>query len=891
MKDKSLRMKSILTAFLVILLTSIINTGELRAQLIVTDAASLSGWTADSFVRNILLDEGVTISNAKFNGSTGVINCNSIGKFETGSTPTNLGIEAGLIIASGGVEVAVGPNDSDGTYVTTTCNSYSDSDLESIASETTYDEAVLEFDFIPWDEIVSFSFVFGSEEYMEYVNAGYNDVFGFFVDGANPAGGNYVHKNMALVPGTTQVVSIDNVNLNQNSGYYVDNTGGSTIQFDGFTTVIEVSFNVVPMSNYHIKMAICDAGDDWLDSGVFLEAHSFTTNFSHSMTIDEWVYTELPSNHYFCTNQGIEFNTLTNWHYDNVKWYFGDGTSAYGETVTHAYSEDGFYTVTNVIYNPHRETDSIYLSKVIEVRTLTAEQNVTTCDSYTWHGTTYTQSGTYTHQASNPGSCDSIVTLHLTINNSISTEENVTTCDSYTWHGTTYTQSGTYTHQSQTPVGCDSLVTLHLTISDSFSAEENVTACDSYTWHGTNYTQSGTYTHLSQTPGGCDSLITLHLNISDSYSSEETVTACNDFTWHGTTYTESGTYTHLSQTPGACDSTFVLNLTLGHDVQSDTLAFSCTPFTWHGTTYTQSGDYTYLSQTSLGCENLATLHLTIGQELIHPMEEEMSCDNSFIWHGHSYSNDGIYYDTITDGAGCIEVYSLDLTFMEEYSISLTETVCDRYPWQSAAGGYLTASGFYQYVGQTQGGCDSIINLNLTVNHSPGLKIDGLSQVAMTTDLGPFYTYYAIDTTGFGLCTVTWSCSNPEWILYLFDDTHKCMIAPTTLGMATLTATTHCNNGCDAVRTFLINSTYYDVDENGGNGVNLFPNPTNSQVTVQAYQLTHVKMFNNYGQTVKDIASQGMETQTVDVSDLPQGVYFVEITTTNGRIVKQLIITK
>lgn len=842
MKDKSLLMKSFLSAFLVILLTSSIGTGKLHAQLIVTDASSLNGWTADTFVRNILLDNGVTISNAKFNGSTGAINCNCIGKFETGSTPTNIGMEAGLILASGGVEVAVGPNYDAGAYVISSCNEYSDSNLESISSETTYDEAVLEFDFIPWDEILSFSFVFGSEEYMEFVNMGYNDVFGFFVDGADPAGGNYVHKNMALVPGTTQVVSIDNVNLYQNASYYIDNEGGSTIQFDGFTTVIEVSFNVVPMTTYHIKMAICDAGDSVYDSGVFLEAHSFTTNFSHSMTIDDWVYTELPSNQYFCTNQGIEFNTLTNWHYDNVKWYFGDGASAYGETVTHAYSEDGFYTVTNVIYNPHRATDSIYISKVIEVRTLTSEQNVTTCDSYTWHGTTYTQSGTYTYQSQNPGTCDSIVTLHLTI-------------------------------------------------SDSYSAEENVTACDSYTWHGTTYTQSGTYTHQSQTPGGCDSLMTLNLTISGSYSAEENVTACNDYTWHGTTYTQSGTYTHHSQTPGGCDSTIVLNLTLGHDVQSDTLAFSCTPFTWHGTTYTQSGDYTYQTQTAQGCEDLTTMHLTIGEELIHPLEEVMSCESTYPWHGHNYSNDGIYYDTVTDVAGCIEVYSLDLTFHEDYSLSLTETVCDKYPWQSAPGGYLTSSGFYQYTGQTQGGCDSIINLNLTVNHTPGLKIDGMSQVAMVTDLGPFYTYYAVDTTGFGLCSVTWECSNPIWKLYVYNEANKCMVAPTTLGTATLTATTHCDNGCDVTYTFLINSTYYDVDENDGLGVQLFPNPTNTQVTVQAHQLEQIKMFNCYGQIVKEIISDGMETETVDVSDLSQGVYIVEIATAHGRIVKQLIITK
>ena len=196
-------MKRTATLPLIVLLIGFVFTGKLHAQLIVTEASDLQGWTADSLVRNILLDNGVTISNARFNGSERVIECNSIGIFETGATPTNLGMESGLILASGGISVAVGPNDADGHSVPTTCNSYYDNDLATIASGETNDVAVLEFDFVPWDETVTFSFVFGSEEYMEYVGMGYNDVFGFFVEGINPEGGYYNHQNMALIPGTT----------------------------------------------------------------------------------------------------------------------------------------------------------------------------------------------------------------------------------------------------------------------------------------------------------------------------------------------------------------------------------------------------------------------------------------------------------------------------------------------------------------------------------------------------------------------------------------------------------------------------------------------------------------------------------------------------------------
>ena len=261
-QKKNIKMKRNNLLLLIVILLSMMCSGRLQAQLIVTEASALQGWNADSLVRNVLLDDGVTISNAKFNGSDRVIECNSIGIFETGVTPTNLGMESGIILATGGISVAVGPNTEEGLSVPSNCPNYYDSDLASIASGDPNDVAVLEFDFIPWDDIVSFSFVFGSDEYMEFVGTDYNDVFGFFVEGINPTGGYYDHQNMALIPGTTEVVSINNVNLNHNSDYYVDNSWGPTIQFDGFTTLIEVSFNVVPMSNYHIKMAICDVVDD-----------------------------------------------------------------------------------------------------------------------------------------------------------------------------------------------------------------------------------------------------------------------------------------------------------------------------------------------------------------------------------------------------------------------------------------------------------------------------------------------------------------------------------------------------------------------------------------------------------------------------------------------------
>src|SRR5690606_35828975 len=134
---------------------------------------------------------------------------------------------------------------------------------------------------------VSFNYVFGSEEYLEFVGMGYNDVFGFFLSGpgiTGPYSNNAI--NMALVPGTPTPVAIDNVNATLNAAYYVDNGDGYSspqnssaqyIQFDGFTVPLTASAQVQCGQTYHLKIAVQDAGDAVFDSGVFLEAGSLTS--------------------------------------------------------------------------------------------------------------------------------------------------------------------------------------------------------------------------------------------------------------------------------------------------------------------------------------------------------------------------------------------------------------------------------------------------------------------------------------------------------------------------------------------------------------------------------------------------------------------------------------
>ena len=226
-----------------------------------------------------IVGAGIAISNVTYVGTAGGDTSASSGYF-TGGAAAGIGIESGIVLTSGLVENLEGTtNTSDG--ITGELGLPGDSDLNGlIPGYSTYDASILEFDFVSSGDAAYFNYVFGSEEYDEYVNSSYNDVFGFFLDGVN----------VALIPGTTTAVSINNVNNGyyndgvgaSNPEYYNDNdiqTGGAPypFEYDGFTDVFTAEMTgLTPGDTYHMKLAIADAGDRILDSGVFLQAGSFS---------------------------------------------------------------------------------------------------------------------------------------------------------------------------------------------------------------------------------------------------------------------------------------------------------------------------------------------------------------------------------------------------------------------------------------------------------------------------------------------------------------------------------------------------------------------------------------------------------------------------------------
>lgn len=248
-----------------------ISCSFLRAQIVVIPDTNYVQ-IVNSFVLS-----GVTVSNVQYTGDY-----NTIGLFSGGGM-TNLGLNDGIAMTTGSfdtnVNVAVGsPVSNFSSYNNAGAG---DPLLSSLVGMNTYNASVLEFDLVPVGNVLEFEYVFASEEYPEFVGSSFNDVFGFFISGPDTLSGMYVNENIALVPGTTLPIAINNVNPGLNNAYFVDNQtlNGQSIVFDGFTTVLTAQIYVIPSATYHLKMAIADVSDGVYDSAIFLKAQSMKSYY------------------------------------------------------------------------------------------------------------------------------------------------------------------------------------------------------------------------------------------------------------------------------------------------------------------------------------------------------------------------------------------------------------------------------------------------------------------------------------------------------------------------------------------------------------------------------------------------------------------------------------
>jgi hypothetical protein len=204
-------------------------------------ALVVSSSTDGNALASALGGSGIAISNVTLSPAS----LTAAGTFSGGAGA--IGFDSGVLLTTGTVSCATGPNNQTGCTGPGTTTS-------------------LKFDFTSASGNVFFNYVFASEEYNEFVGSQFNDSFQLLLNGVN----------IALLPGGGGPVTINNLNNGINSAFYKDNTSGIfDTQFDGLTTVLSATASGLVGTNT-FEFLIADVGDANLDSGVFIQAGTFS---------------------------------------------------------------------------------------------------------------------------------------------------------------------------------------------------------------------------------------------------------------------------------------------------------------------------------------------------------------------------------------------------------------------------------------------------------------------------------------------------------------------------------------------------------------------------------------------------------------------------------------
>jgi len=435
----------------------------------------------------------------------------------------------------------------------------------------------------------------------------------------------------------------------------------------------------------------------------------------------------------------------------------GEAYDFFGELLT----TTGVYTKTIESACNCEQQYTLYLY-VHSYKINRTEASLCNGDSYTFNDKEYTDPGKYRDTVYTDAGVTEVQELTLTDSRS-HTEIDVSNVSSYDFNGTVLTTSGTYTTKLKNEAGCDSIVTLHLGINEKckITAEENRSLCEgkTLTWNKMTCIPGNDYSVSLTSVGGCDSTVTLHLAKLEKKAETITASVCKgDYYCVGEErFSEEGTHTvHLDSSNG-CDSVVTLNLTYKKAFTNTTDA-TIKPgeeYPWQGETFNQEGVYTkgFVSKTN-GCDSIEVLRLMVKPD--EPIECHLTkdsvvkiCNNEapFIIGGQSF-----YISTKTTveitGIDCDTTVNLDLTVKPTYNKPITDMVAkdEPYVWGDETID-TSVPGVYTYTHYltSADGCDSTVVLTLTVAEKTIIRRDSTRAICEGESYNWFGTLY--DKTG------------------------------------------------------------------------------------------------------------------------------------------------
>jgi hypothetical protein len=346
----------------------------------------------------------------------------------------------------------------------------------------------------------------------------------------------------------------------------------------------------------------------------------------------------------------------------------------------------------------------------------------------------------------------------------------------------------------------------------------------------------------------------------------QTISSCSNYTWAqtGQTYSSAGLYYDTVNLYAGCDSVYILDLSFTSISGPTASVTNCTNYTWaqNGQTYATTGTYTDTVPSSAGCDSIVTLNLTIAP--LAPVTVAASGCLSYTWSqtGNTYTSSGMYTDTVQTATGCDSVVQLVLTITPIPLATITVDACSSYLW-SVNNETYTASGTYTGTLVNSAGCDSTIELTLTLfSESNTITNNGITlQVGVST--GATYQWL--------------NCSSNTLILGATNQTYT---APGGVGSyACVTTTSSCSDTTDC-----FNFSNIGFDELSKNEFSIYPNPTKRTFTIKgsSNQLIHTIIISDIQGKQIESAFIGTNSHTADLSNVDSGVYYLAVIGESGQ---------
>ncbi len=481
-------------------------------------------------------------------------------------------------------------------------------------------------------------------------------------------------------------------------------------------------------------------------------------------------------------------------------------------------------TQPGINYLPLTKTNGCDSTLVVDLTVLDSSLNFirqSICQGDNYLG--FTLPGLYfVPTANNAAGCDSTLRIDLTVLDTSSTMLQPSICTGDDFAG--FTQTGIYTLNLMNNNGCDSTVIIDLTVRDTSLTLLQNTICEGDTFLG--YTQTGMYTQNLSKQNGCDSTVLIDVTVLDTSATTLSQSICDGDSYLG--YTQAGVYTQNLTNTNGCDSTVVINLSVltTSSIQlSDTI---CQGSSSLG--YSQTGQYVDTLVGDNGCDSIRTFNLLV-------LRSDSTNELVTICQGDSYlgfDSTGIYTLTYTNAISCDSVHTIDLSVLALNITTATREICEGDSTQ-INGQQVTVAGIYYDTLVATANCPlEILEFTVTVNSVANTTIDTsiaigdslLAGGALQTTTG---TYYDTLVTG---------------------------------------------NGCDSIVTTNAMFVPVSIDELTSDQINIYPNPTADELTVEwsgVEATLPITIYNQLGQVVLS-ESISIGKNSLDVSGLAAGVY-------------------